>query len=179
MCSRGAAGAERHKLDILATFCFKLAEIQGNRPCGGPGARAREAPRAGPRGLNHLELGYSLSSRESRHGPHWVVNPHTGGWPRATMCPFFKLHVKINDGRPRLAKTRGGGIFATKRVGDFCKRLPPSPHGPYRRPEGSVAGFHRCAHSAGPGMVPPRVEPVGSGFDGPMDISKCQVRTAI
>ena len=36
---------------------------------------------------------------------------------------------------------------------NFCKRICISPHGPYRRPEGSVAGFNRFAHSAGPGIV--------------------------
>ena len=34
------------------------------------------------------------------------------------------------------------------------------------------AVFHRFAHSAGPGMVPQRVEAVGSGFDGLMQSSK-------
>ena len=32
----------------------------------------------------------------------------------------------------------------------MCKMVATSKHGPYRRPEGSVAGFNRFAHSAGP-----------------------------
>ena len=35
-----------------------------------------------------------------------------------------------------------------------------------------IALFHRFAHSAGPGMVPQRVEAVGSGFDGLLQSSK-------
>ena len=65
-----------------------------------------------------------------------------------------------------------------RRIG-ICKRLGPAPHGPYRRPEGSVAGFNRFAHSAGPGMVRHRVEWIGSGMDGLMRSSKGQVRSGI
>ena len=60
-----------------------------------------------------------------------------GEWPRATIGPFSKLHVEITDGCPRLAKTRGGGRCATRRVGEFTRgtvaRRPvdPAPHGPF------------------------------------------------
>ena len=39
-------------------------------------------------------------------------------------------------------------------------------HGPYRRPEGSVAGFNRFAHSAGPGIVGKKVEWILDSWDG-------------
>ena len=58
----------------------------------------------------------------------------------------------------------------------FVRGTVVSPHGPYRRPEGSVAGFHRFAHSAGPGIVRQRVEWIGSRVDGLMQSSKWQVQ---
>ena len=106
--------------------------------------------------------------------------PLRGEWPRATICPFSKLHVTITDGCPRLARIRGGREDAQRGAWvNFVRGTVVPQHGPYRRPEGSVAGFNRFAHSAGPGGVPQRGEAVGSGFDGLMQSSKWQVRRTI
>ena len=59
-----------------------------------------------------------------------------------------------------------------------------TPHGPYSSPEGSVAGFNRFAHSAGPGregqgvewMWGSEVKRAVEGFKGPHDMYQLRCR---
>ena len=62
----------------------------------------------------------------------------------------------------------GKGVQKLANLKKSCLDLCFSP--PSNTPPGGAAD--RFAHSAGPGMVPQRVEAVGSGFDGLMQSSK-------